>query len=79
MSDLIRLLRIRRLSELGVPSSQAREICEDGASAPDVLRQADAGLASKIERLTKARTDIAVILGTRAPVGLDHGRHLLRR
>jgi DNA-binding transcriptional MerR regulator len=71
VSDLIRLLRIRRLSELGVPLSQIREICEDGAAAPDVLRQVDAGLASEIERLSKARSDIATILGTRVPVGFD--------
>ncbi|MEU4409152.1 MerR family transcriptional regulator [Streptosporangium sp. NPDC023963] len=71
MSDLIRLLRIRCLSELGVPLSQIREICEDGAAVPDVLRQVDAGLASEIERLSKARNDIATILRTRAPVGFD--------
>lgn len=69
--DLIRLLRIRRLSELGVPLSQIREICDGGAAAPDVLRQVDAGLASEIERLSKARSDIATILGTPAPVGFD--------
>lgn len=69
--DLICLLRIRRLSELGVPLSQIREICEDGAAVPDVLRQVDDGLAAEIERLTKARSDIAIILRTRTPVGLD--------
>ncbi|WP_250009040.1 MerR family transcriptional regulator [Actinoplanes sp. M2I2] len=67
MSDLVRLLRIRRLSELGVPLDRIREICEDGGAAPDVLRQVDADLASEIERLTRARTDIATILRTRAP------------
>lgn len=60
--DLIRLLRIRRLSELGVPLLRIREICEDGAAAPDVLRQVDAGLAAETERLTRARTDIATLL-----------------
>nr|WP_221378970.1 MerR family transcriptional regulator [Actinoplanes polyasparticus] len=69
--DLVRLVRIRRLSELGVPLSRIREICADGAAAPDVLKQVDAGLASEIERLSKARTDIATILRTRAPVGAD--------
>jgi hypothetical protein len=54
-----------------VPLSQIREICADETAAPDVLRQVDAGLASEIERLTKARTDIATILQARAPAGLD--------
>ncbi|WP_250009759.1 MerR family transcriptional regulator [Actinoplanes sp. M2I2] len=69
--DLIRLMRIRHLSELGVPLSQIREICVDGEAAPDVLKQVDAGLASEIERLSRARNDIATILGTRVPVRLD--------
>ena len=69
--DLIHLLRIRRLSELGVPLSQIREICEDVTAAPEVLRKVDAALASETERLTKARSDIATILLGRASVGLD--------
>ncbi|WP_127506394.1 MerR family transcriptional regulator [Actinoplanes solisilvae] len=71
VSDLMLLQRIRCLSELGVPLSQIREICRNGAAAPEVLRQVDASLASEIERLSKARSDIATILLTRAPVGSD--------
>lgn len=74
-SDLIRLLRIRRLSELGVPLSRIREIFADGAAGPDVLTQVDAGLATEIERLTKARNEIATILRTHGPVEIDSPIH----
>ncbi|MGI5149448.1 MerR family transcriptional regulator [Plantactinospora sp. CA-294935] len=56
------LLRIRRLAELGVPLSQIVELGPDGALAPEVLRQVDAGHSAEVERLQQARSAIAKIL-----------------
>src|SRR5690554_4655540 len=64
---LVRLLRIRRLADLGVPLSQMRDLSEGGGSSPDILRDIDAELQSSIERLQAARADIAAILDHEAP------------
>ncbi|MEU8234504.1 MerR family transcriptional regulator [Actinoplanes sp. NPDC048967] len=60
--ELERLLSIRRLVELGVPLARIGEAGTDGTVAPETLRQVDAGLAADIERLARARSDIAAIL-----------------
>ncbi|GID30441.1 helix-turn-helix domain-containing protein [Paractinoplanes brasiliensis] len=64
--ELARLVRIRRLVELGVPLAR---IGSDGAVLPETLRQVDADLAADIERLNRARTGIAAIL--RGSAGLE--------
>lgn len=64
---LVRLLRIRRLAELGVPLSQMHELSEGADGSPDVLRELDAELQRSIERLQAARADIAAILDHQAP------------
>ncbi|TDD35919.1 MerR family transcriptional regulator [Nonomuraea terrae] len=71
--DLVRLLRIRRLAELGVPLSQIGEVDAAGDSTPDELRKLDAELAARIERLQKARSDIAAILRDSAPADVPAG------
>ncbi|GII94360.1 helix-turn-helix domain-containing protein [Sinosporangium siamense] len=73
VQDLVRLLRIRRLAELGVPLSQIGEVGAGGDSTRDALRQLDAELAASIERLQKARSDIAAILRESAPVDVPAG------
>ncbi|WP_326809904.1 MerR family transcriptional regulator [Streptomyces scopuliridis] len=70
---LVSLLRIRRLAELGVPLSQIGDVSADTDSAPGVLRDLDAELQRRIERLKKARTDIAAILRSRAPADVPAG------
>ncbi|WP_328475018.1 MerR family transcriptional regulator [Actinoplanes sp. NBC_00393] len=70
--DLVRLLRIRRLAELGVPLARIGELGTDGG-APDVLQQVDAALEADIERLTRARSDIAAILRDRTPADAPAG------
>ncbi|MGN9813399.1 MerR family transcriptional regulator [Micromonospora sp. BQ11] len=70
---LICLLHIRRLVELGVPLSQIVALGPDDALGPEVLRQVDAGHLAEIERLQKARSDIAVILrGGTCDASLTH-------
>ncbi|GAA1760410.1 helix-turn-helix domain-containing protein [Agromyces humatus] len=71
--DLVRLLRIRRLAELGVPLSQIGQVSSGDASTPDALRELDAELAANIERLEQARADIAAILREDAPADAPPG------
>jgi len=70
---LVCLLRIRRLVELGVPLSEIGVARTNGDVPPEVLRQVDAQLAGEIERLNKARSDIAVILRDGAPADAPAG------
>jgi DNA-binding transcriptional MerR regulator len=65
--DLVRLLRIRRLVELGVPLTRIKALTADGDGSPEALRQVDTEHAAAIERLAKAREDIATILREKAP------------
>ncbi|MCO8276227.1 MerR family transcriptional regulator [Actinoplanes sp. TRM 88003] len=67
---LISLLRIRRLTDLGVPLAQ---IGSDSDFGPDLLRQIDADLATQVDRLVRARADIAVILRDGAPADAPAG------
>ncbi|MCH6230329.1 MerR family transcriptional regulator [Microbacterium sp. CFH 31415] len=70
---LVRLLRIRRLTDLGVPLSQIGSVTAGEDSTPDALREIDADLATTIERLQQARADIAVILRDGAPADTPAG------
>jgi DNA-binding transcriptional MerR regulator len=75
VSHLVCILRIRRLVELGVPLSEIGVARTNGDVPPEVLRRVDAELAAEIERLSRARADIAVILRdggpADAPVGFE--------
>jgi DNA-binding transcriptional MerR regulator len=70
---LVCLLRIRRLVELGVPLSEIGVARTNGDVPPEVLRKVDAQLAAEIERLQRARADIAVILRDGAPADTPAG------
>lgn len=70
---LVRLLRIRRLAQLGVPLSQVGPVGAGDENAPDALRAVDAKLAENIERLQQARADIAAILRDDAPADAPAG------
>ena len=70
---LVRLLRIRRLAQLGVPLSQVGPVGAGDENAPDALRAVDAELAAHIERLQQARADIAAILRDDAPADAPAG------
>ncbi|MBE1489258.1 helix-turn-helix domain-containing protein [Plantactinospora soyae] len=73
VQDLVGLLRIRRLVELGVPLSQIGAVGSDGDIAPEVLRQVDADLSAEVQRLRRARSDIALILRDGAPANAPAG------
>lgn len=73
VTDLVRLLRIRRLSDLGVPLS---EIVRTGAgvtASEDTLRALDAEAAAGIERLLGIRAEIALMLAGGGALDLPPG------
>jgi DNA-binding transcriptional MerR regulator len=58
--DLIRVLRIRRLANLGIPLERMPDLLDDpGDGAGELLEELDAELAGQIERLTTQRRLIA--------------------
>jgi DNA-binding transcriptional MerR regulator len=65
--DLVTLLRIKRLANLGLPLSQIVQVSAGADSAAEILRGLHAELQLSIERLQKAQDEVAAILG-------DHGK-----
>ncbi|WP_159802489.1 MerR family transcriptional regulator [Arthrobacter zhaoguopingii] len=59
---LVRLLKIRRLRDLGVPLDQIDQVAVDGDSSTEALRAIDGDLRVSIERLQRARAEIQAIL-----------------
>jgi DNA-binding transcriptional MerR regulator len=70
---LVRVLRIRRLADLGVPLSKVGPVGGGFESMPDALRALDAELATSIERLQQARAEIAAVLRDDAPADAPAG------
>lgn len=70
VSHLVRLLRIRRLAELGLPLSQVRELGENDAHPKEALESLRAGIDDDIERLQRLRGDVDDILAGSTPVDL---------
>ncbi len=70
---LVRLLKIRRLRDLGVPLDQIEEVAFDGDSSSEALRAIDADLAASIERLQRARAEIQAILQGSSVAGVPSG------
>jgi DNA-binding transcriptional MerR regulator len=69
VDHLVRLVRIKRLTELGLTLSQIAELGNDGFPEP-ALRALDAELAAGIERLHQARAELTVILERCVPIDL---------
>ncbi|WP_394361020.1 MerR family transcriptional regulator [Amycolatopsis sp. SB7-3] len=70
---LIRLLRIRRLVDLGVPLSDIEAMEESEGNAERTLRALDAELKASIERQQRMRKELALILERRSLVDLPPG------
>lgn len=70
---LLRLLQIRRLRDLGVPLAQIETMGRAGDDPAAALSALDAELAATIERLQRARAELALILRHRAPIDLPPG------
>jgi len=71
--DLVRLLRIRRLVDLGVSLSRVPDLIDGGAAGEQELDELDAELQAGIQRLQRAREDVAAIRRGRAPVSGPSG------
>ncbi|MFJ8754055.1 MerR family transcriptional regulator [Streptomyces sp. NPDC102441] len=70
IKHLVRLLRIRRLVDLGVPLSDIPSFEAGDERGEPILRALDAELAASIERQQRMRQELAAILDNRASVDL---------
>lgn len=73
VSHLIRLLRIKRLVDLGVPLSQITAIGQADEHPEEALRVIDAALGDSIERLQQVRAELAMILRHQGPADVPAG------
>jgi len=73
VKHLIRVLRIRRLVDLGVPLSDIPAMEESDEHAEKTLRALDAELKASIERQQRMREELALILERRSLVDLPPG------
>ena len=67
VTHLVRLIEIRRLTELGVSLSQVAETDLTRTDSLQAIRSLDAHLEATIDRLSRARADLAPILAHEAP------------
>lgn len=65
--ELVSLLRVLRLVRLGVPLSQVCDVAGTGSDASEIMRQVDADLGAHVERIQRARSEVAAILRDDAP------------
>ncbi|MCP3804630.1 MerR family transcriptional regulator [Allokutzneria sp. A3M-2-11 16] len=70
VAHLVRLLRIKRLTELGFSLTQIAEMGEADEHPEEALRRLDADLAATIERLQRVRVELSLILRQSAPTDL---------
>jgi DNA-binding transcriptional MerR regulator len=70
VGHLVRLLRIKRLTELGFSLSRIAAMGDDDEHPAEAMRTLDAELAATIERLQRARVDLELILRRAAPADL---------
>jgi DNA-binding transcriptional MerR regulator len=70
VKHLVRLLRIRRLVELGVALSDIPSVETGDERVEQTLRALDAELAASIERQQRMRRELAAILDNRASIDL---------
>ncbi|MGW6271755.1 MerR family transcriptional regulator [Streptomyces sp. NPDC055060] len=70
---LVRLMGIRRLTDLGVPLSDIPTVAAADARSKEILRALDAELAANIERQQHMRRQLAAILEDGASLGPPAG------
>lgn len=70
VAHLVRLLRIKRLVDLGFPLSRIAEMGGADDHPEEALRTLDAELAATIERLQRARMELGFILRKEIPTDL---------
>ncbi|WP_216695789.1 MerR family transcriptional regulator [Dietzia psychralcaliphila] len=72
-ADLARVITIRRLGELGIPLTRVDDLGSSEDGLETVLRVVDAELAAGIDRLQRARADVAVMLEHRSSPDVPAG------
>lgn len=70
VTHLVRVLRIKRLADLGLSLTQIAELGDGDEHPGEALRELDAELAATIERLQRIRVELALILRQEAPTDL---------
>jgi DNA-binding transcriptional MerR regulator len=70
VAHLVRLLRIKRLVDLGFSLSQIAAMGDDDDHPDEALRTLDAELAATIERLQRIRVELGLILRQGTPTDL---------
>ncbi|GAA2822149.1 helix-turn-helix domain-containing protein [Crossiella cryophila] len=70
VAHLIRVLRIKRLTGLGLSLTQIAELGDADEHPEEALRSLDTELAETIERLQRVRAELALILRRSAPTDL---------
>lgn len=70
VEHLVRLLRIRRLVDLGVPLADISSVEGADEGAEQILHALDAELAASIERQQRMRRELAAVLDNRASIDL---------
>ncbi|MEQ3550215.1 MerR family transcriptional regulator [Pseudonocardia nematodicida] len=70
VGHLVRLLRITRLTALGVPLSSLATVLDDPDAAEELLDELDQQASAEIERLTARRSTIAALRRAGAPPDL---------
>lgn len=70
VAHLVRVLRIKRLTDLGFSLQQIQEMGDDDDHPEQALRTLDAELAETIERLQRARIELGLILNQAVPTDL---------
>jgi DNA-binding transcriptional MerR regulator len=73
VAHLVRLLRVKRLVDLGFSLARIAELGDDDHHPADALRTVDAELGATIDRLQRARVELALILRHHAPTDLPAG------
>ena len=73
VEHLVSVLRIRRYADLGVPLVEIDKSSAEDEGAEEMLRALDEELAAGIERMTRARADIASILSGRTSMRVPSG------
>ncbi|WP_306368869.1 MerR family transcriptional regulator [Nocardiopsis sp. CC223A] len=73
VAHLVRLVQIRRLSELGVPLSEIAAMEREDGEPDEAIRVLDAELEAKIDRLTRVREELADLLRHRVPAHTPPG------
>lgn len=70
VGHLVRLLRITRMTALGVPLHVVPAVLDDPAAAAELLDELDRRAAADIERLTARRASIAALRRSGSPLDL---------